>query len=191
VSKALVNCAAQERHTLARLSQRTQPVPPAAQLWTTGRFDTAAAPDDGIDGRGSGLAERPSSGQVRTAQRLRVLVLEPAAVLRNIMGHALSVQGYEVRSVDRVAGLAQRIASFDPHLVVCEAALQDGSGEQVCRELQGQGGKLVPVILMSGMPEPELEARAKAAGADRAFCKARGLSRLLDLIDELTSEILY
>jgi DNA-binding response OmpR family regulator len=166
-------------------------VPPAAQLWTTGRFDAASRLDDAVAARSTGVTERPASGEVRTAERLRILVLEPTAVLRNIMGHALSVQGYEVRAVDRLDGLEQRIASFDPHLLVCEAALQDGSGERVCELLQRHGGKLVPVILMSGIPEPELEARAKAAGADRHFCKARGLSRLLDLIDELTSEIVY
>ncbi len=121
-----------------------------------------------------------------------MLVLEPAAVLRNILAHALAVQGYEVRTAERIEGLERRVATFDPHLVVSETALSDGSGDQVCRLIQSQrGGKLVPVILMSGMPEGELETRATAAGADRSFCKARGLSQLLDLVEELTSEILY
>lgn len=165
---------------------------PAPQFWTTGNLGVAlGADDDAQDAPRSGLTQRPLSGKVPSAARLRVLVVEPAAVLRNIMAHALSVQGYEVRSVDRLAGLEQRLAVFDPHLVVSEAVLPDGRGEQVCELAQAQTGKLVPVIMMSGLPEQELQARAKAAGADRAFCKARGLSHLLDLVEELTSEILF
>ena len=169
-------------------------MPLASRVWTTGQVGFAGRADDDSGLRSSGLTERVSSGSVRpgaASEQLRVLVLEPAAVLRNILAHALAVQGYEVRTAERLAGLEQRVASFDPHLVVCETALCDGIGEQVCRLMQAQGGKLVPVILMSGMPEAELEARAKAAGADRCFCKARGLSQLLDLVEELTSAIVY
>jgi len=167
-------------------------VRPAPQLWTTGAVGFAGRSNDDSGLHGKGPTERARSGSVSAGSaQLRVLVLEPAAVLRNIMAHALAVQGHEVRTVECLAGLEQRVASFDPHLVVCEATLSDGTGEQVCRVLQAQGGKLVPVILMSGMPEAELQARAKTAGADRCFCKARGLSQLLDLVEELTSEIVY
>jgi two-component system response regulator MprA len=167
------------------------PVRPAAQFWTTGSFHAGSGSDDVAGGPRSGVTERPVSGRVRAADRLRVLVVEPAAVLRNIMAHALTVQGYEVRAVEGLAGLEPCIAVFEPHLVVTEVSLADGSGAEVCRLLQAQGGRLVPVILMSGMPEAELQARARQAGADRSFCKARGLSQLLDLVEELTGEIVY
>jgi hypothetical protein len=75
-------------------------VPAAAQLWTTGRFDGSPRTDDGM--AHSGVTERPGSCLLRSPARLRVLVLEPAAVLRNIMGHALSVQGFQVRAIDRL-----------------------------------------------------------------------------------------
>lgn len=166
-------------------------MPPAASLWTTGQLAFAGRADDDSGLRGSGLTERLPAGPEQAAERLRVLVLEPATVLRNILSHALAVQGYEVLTAERLAGLEQRVASFDPHLVVSEVSLSDGTGDQVCQLMQAQGGKLVPVILMSGVPAAELEARAKAARADRCFCKARGLSQLLDLVEELTSEILY
>jgi DNA-binding response OmpR family regulator len=163
-------------------------VRPARQFWTTGSFHSEASADAT---ERSGLIERPRSGEQRAPERMRVLVVEPAAVLRNIMLHALSVQGYDVRAAAGVAGLAQRLAAFDPHLLVSETALLDGTGAQVCNLARSHGRKRVPVILMSGLPEPELEVRARAAGADGHFCKARGLSRLLDLVEELTSEIVY
>lgn len=168
-----------------------RPVPTAPHFWTTGSFGAAARSEDASESAHSGLIERPTSGQVRVTAKLRVLVVEPAAVLRNIMAHALAVQGYEVQVLERIAGLEQRVAVFDPHVVVTEAALPDGSGEQVCKRVQAQGQKLVPVILMSGAPESELQSQAKAVGADRHFCKARGLSQLLDLVEELTSEIVF
>jgi hypothetical protein len=44
---------------------------------------------------------------------------------------------------------------------------------------------------MSGVPESELMRRAMQAGADRFHCKSRGLSELIDLIEEIAEEIVF
>ena len=135
---------------------------------------------------------RRSSPRTRPANdRIRVLVVEPAPVLRHIITHALSVQGYAVATAPGRNDLAEVLASFDPHIVVTELHLSDGSGEDVCRDVRRRPHKLVPVVLMSSAPEGELERRGQAAAADRCFRKTRGLSSLLELIDDLTAEILF
>ena len=135
---------------------------------------------------------RRSSPRARPANdRIRVLVVEPAPVLRHIITHALSVQGYAVATSPGRNHLGEVLASFDPHIVITELHLSDGSGEDVCREVRRRPHKLVPVVLMSSAPEGELERRGQAAAADRCFRKTRGLSSLLELIDDLTAEILF
>ena len=135
--------------------------------------------------RRSSLRSRPAN------DRIRVLVVEPAPVLRHIITHALSVQGYAVATAQGRNDLAPVLSSFDPHIVVTELHLSDGSGEDVCRDVRSRPHKLVPVVLMSSAPEGELERRSRAAAADRCFRKTRGLSSLLELVDELTAEILF
>jgi len=157
--------------------------------WQVGRLALAGRDDDGSNPRGSGVGSKPASDP--SSARLRVLLIEPAPVLRNIIIHALSVQGFEVEAVEEQRDLERRLVRFDPHVVVVEATLPDGGGERACMLIRRRTDKLVPVILMSGMPESELMARARSAGADRHFCKARGLSQLLDLVDELTAEIVF
>ena len=41
------------------------------------------------------------------------------------------------------------LPSFDPHVIVCELTLPDGSGDNACRRLKVAGNKLRPVVLMS------------------------------------------
>lgn len=141
---------------------------------------------------GASMPLRRSVPRSRPANdRIRVLVVEPAPVLRHIITHALSVQGYAVATSPGRGDLAAVLAAFDPHIVVTELHLSDGSGEDVCREVRRRTHKLVPVVLMSSTPEGELERRGQAAAADRCFRKTRGLSSLLELVDELTAEILF
>ena len=123
--------------------------------------------------------------------RIRVLVVEPAPVLRHIITHALSVQGYALATAQGLTDFDALLTSFDPHIVVCELHLPDGSGETICRATRARASKLVPVVLMSGTPEAELTRRGKSAAADRCFNKSLGLSALLEMIDELTAEILF
>jgi two-component system chemotaxis response regulator CheY len=123
--------------------------------------------------------------------RIRVLVVEPAPVLRHIITHALSVQGYTLATAQGVRDFEALLSSFDPHIVVSELHLPDGSGEHICHVTRARASKLVPVVLMSGTPEPELARRGRSAAADRCFSKSHGLSALLEMIDELTAEILF
>lgn len=152
----------------------------------------ASMEEDLDSGSSGGRFLRRTSMRARPANdRIRVLVVEPAPVLRHIITHALSVQGYAVETLAGRDGLAELLGSFDPHIVVTELHLSDGSGEQICSDVRGRGYKLVPVVLMSSTAEGELERRSRAVGADRCFRKTRGLSSLLELIDELTAEILF
>jgi len=131
----------------------------------------------------SGVRAKPSGA--------RVLIVEPVAVLRTILTRAFAQRGHSVAAVGTASELRRLLPTFDPHVVICELSLPDGLGDVVCKRLKEGANRLLPVVLMSGLPEAELNRRAIQAGVDRSHCKARGLSELIDRVEELTSEIVF
>jgi CheY-like chemotaxis protein len=129
------------------------------------------------------------SGGEPALDRPRVLVVEPAPVLRHMIAHALTVQGYALATTAGLCDIDRVLAEFDPQLVISELNLPDGSGESVCRAVRRRGGAHLPVVLMSDRPHTELERRARAVEADRHVCKSRGLGALLDLVDAMSGEL--
>jgi CheY-like chemotaxis protein len=144
------------------------------------------------DTRGESGPQRKLSGEsLRTTSSARVLVVEPVPVLRTIITRAFADRGHSVTAVATLEDMRRLLPSFDPHVIVCELTLPDGAGDNACRRLKVAGNKLRPVVLMSGVPENELMRRAMQAGADRFHCKSRGLSELIDVIEEIAEEIVF
>ncbi len=127
----------------------------------------------------------------RAAQTARVLLVEPVPVLRTIITRAFADRGHSVTAVGSLEEMRRLMPSFDPHVVICELTLPDGAGDTACRRLKANASKLRPVVLISGVPEGELKRRAMQVGADRFHCKSRGLSELIELVEELSEEIVF
>jgi DNA-binding response OmpR family regulator len=130
------------------------------------------------------VAQQPSHGP-------RVLVAEPAVALRNIMTQAFGARGYRVAATASLEDLRRLIVTFAPDVIVAELHLPDGETDALCQELKTTTHRLVPIVLISGLPSEELAERAKLARADRFHPKSRGLGELMDMLDRLTSEILF
>ena|SRR5690349_14012797 len=136
-------------------------------------------------------ARRSGGTSQSAASPARVLVVEPVPVLRTIITRAFADRGHSVTTVGSLDEMRRLMPSFDPHVVVCELTLPDGAGDTACRRLKASANKLRPIVLMSGVPELELQRRSMQAGADRFHCKSHGLSELIELVEELTEEILF
>lgn len=117
-------------------------------------------------------------------QPTRVLLVEPAPLIRHFITRALSVTGYEVHSVATLAELDGALG-FKPELVLTELYLADGSGETVCQRARARLGVRVPVVLMSRGSEQDLLRRAERCDADGCFSKMQGLNVLLPIVHEL------
>jgi CheY-like chemotaxis protein len=123
--------------------------------------------------------------------RTRVLLIEPSPALREITSRAFEREGYEVAAAAGLADAESLLRAFDPHVVITELSLPDGSGDAVCLRLKSHPTRMVPVVLVSGMAEIELARRARRVGADRHHCKSRGMGELTALVGALASEILF
>jgi CheY-like chemotaxis protein len=127
----------------------------------------------------------------RSANQARVLIVEPIAVLRTVITRAFAERGHSVTAVGTLDDLRRLMRSFEPHVVVCELTLPDGSGDNACKRIKASDARLRPVVLMSGLPEHELQRRAMHAGADRFHSKSRGLSELIEMVEQIASEIVF
>ena len=134
----------------------------------------------------------PACSGVPSAKRrpTRVLLVEPAPLIRHFITRALSVTGYEVHAVATLAE-AEGMLGWPPELVLTELYLADGSGDAVCQRVRARLGVRVPVVLMSRGSEHDLARRAERCDADRCFSKMQGLNVLLPIVHALALEVEY
>jgi DNA-binding response OmpR family regulator len=117
-------------------------------------------------------------------QPTRVLLVEPAPLIRHFITRALVVNGYQVHSAGSLGELDYALG-IEPHVVLVELNLADGTGDSVCRLVRAQLGAFVPVVLMSSGSPEELARRTALCGADGCFSKTKGLNVLLPIVHEL------
>lgn len=122
----------------------------------------------------------------------RILVLDDHPGARRRLVTELRNQGYAAEGCGSLAELEQLFPELDPDIVVADVVLPDVSGDEICRQLKSRmQSRLIPIILISSLPEWELKQRAERAGAD-AYCRKQdGLSRLVQVLEELLSEIVF
>ncbi len=98
----------------------------------------------------------------------RVLLVEDDAVCRRVARHLLEQADYEV--VDCVSGEeALALVAVDEQigLVVLDLGLPGMPGDEVLRRLRGSAGSsTLPVLVLTGSPDPDLEVRLMEEGAD-------------------------
>lgn len=76
------------------------------------------------------------------------------------------------------------IVAGEMDIVCVEGILSDGSGMALCKEIRNHpSGHNIPILLLTGSEDPNLEIDAKDAGITRIFYKAN-LGALADYIAE-------
>ncbi len=86
-----------------------------------------------------------------------VLVVEDDPTLARTITHNLSARGYMARNATTVAEALAALDEERPAVILLDIDLPDGSGWDIVRSLQGDGGADVAVIVMSALqPNPRL-----------------------------------
>lgn len=139
------------------------------------------APSDAAD-RSEPLRAQPPI--VRPARGIRILAIDDAADIVDIIRINLERHGYEVStatSSTRAIELATDRA-FD--LVLCDSRMPEQNGVDVCRFLRS-GSYRGKFILMTGWDSQALSAEERAAGCDALLRKPFGSGELLDVIQAM------
>ena len=115
-----------------------------------------------------------------------------AAALRkdlDAMTSAMAAAGYRVHSAVSFADTEAVFATASPDVVLADVQLPDVEGDDLCARLKMRSGTLVPVILMSNLPEVELSRRAAAVRADAFVSKRHGAAHVVGVVDALLDEL--
>ena len=117
----------------------------------------------------SGLSPRNRRGR-----RMRVLLVEPEAQLRSVLGAGLAESGFEVALVATAEEALAELTHYPvlPSLIVSEAELEGMDGFTFCSQLRAEPRTAqVPVFLMASSREAFHSELATSSGADDFLSK--------------------
>lgn len=122
----------------------------------------------------------------------RILVLDDHAGACRRLVLELRNQGYCVEGAHDLASFEKLYESMSPDVILTDVVLPGVTGDEICKQLKARvTDRKIPIVLMSGLSEPDLRARAEHAGADAYFRKQDGLPKLIQLLEGLLSEIVF
>src|SRR5262245_44798538 len=87
--------------------------------------------------------------------RTKVLIVEDNSDVRRLYAIGLNQRGYEVKLAANGAEAVDRIASERPDIVLLDWVMPLMDGAAVLRKLQEATDVDIPVIVISGQPQPE------------------------------------
>jgi two-component system response regulator MprA len=111
---------------------------------------------------------------------MRILVVDDDAAVRESLGRALRLEGYEVELAGDGAEALERLQGNgdDPDLVVLDVLMPNVDGLEVCRTLRRSGSRL-PVLMLTARDEVSDRVSGLDAGADDYVVKPFALAELL------------
>jgi CheY-like chemotaxis protein len=122
----------------------------------------------------------------------RILVVDDHAGVRRRLIHELRNQGYAVEGAEDLASFEKLYEAMSPDVILTDVVLAGVQGDQICKQLKARlADRKIPIVLVSGLPESELKVRAERSGADAYFRKQDGLPKLIQMLEELLSEIVF
>ncbi|QCL92562.1 response regulator transcription factor [Agrobacterium tumefaciens] len=87
-----------------------------------------------------------------TVSVTHILIVDDDPEIRTLLAKYLGSQGFRVSMAADRREFEEKIASSDPDLIVLDVMLPDGSGLDICRDLQGRRPR-TPVILLTALKE--------------------------------------
>ena len=107
-----------------------------------------------------------------TRAKMRVLVIEDDADLREMLQHYITSWGHEVRLVASGNDGLEVWRDFQPHLILLDISLPDLSGFDVCRRVRKDSARRQPIIvILSGRGDEVDRVTGFEAGADDYLTK--------------------
>lgn len=142
----------------------------------------------------------PSAGRARTPlhtthverRPVRLLLVDDSEMTLELMQDLLAKRGFDVRIAIAHGEVRSLVSTWAPQVIVADVKRPDVPGAELCTRLKeglGVHGEVV-VLLSSSVPQAELAALARSAGADGWVSKRAGLERFVDEVAAQTKRIL-
>jgi DNA-binding response OmpR family regulator len=111
------------------------------------------------------------------ASPVKILIVDDDDDVRSVVRRALSTDGHRVESADSVASARALLGDHEPHLMVLDLGLPDGSGLAFCAELR-ESGFMFPILILTAHGDVALRVRGLDAGADDYLAKPFAVAEL-------------
>jgi two-component system response regulator MprA len=108
----------------------------------------------------------------------RVLVADDDRAVREAIGRALTLEGYEVAMAHDGAKALEAVKDVDPHVIVLDLMMPIVDGLTVCRVLRADKNR-VPILMLTARTETSDRVAGLDAGADDYLPKPFALDELL------------
>jgi CheY-like chemotaxis protein len=116
----------------------------------------------------------------------KVLVVDDSLSVRKVVEKALEGRGLQVLAAASGAEAIQLIDRDRPDVVICDVILPDKDGYQVCQYVRAHPVVgTTPVLLISGIDNGTVQARAAEVRSDEVMFKPFGVDDLVRKIDSL------
>jgi len=109
--------------------------------------------------------------------RVRVLVVDDDAAVRQSLATALGRDGYEVLAADGGSAALGRMAAMSVDAVVLDVAMPEPNGLEVCRRLRSRGDR-TPILMLTARDLVDDRVAGLDAGADDYLAKPFALAEL-------------
>lgn len=99
---------------------------------------------------------------------LRVLIVEDEADNQRVLAAALARCGAEIQCADTAASGLGLVATWQPHVIVCDIGLPDGDGCGFLLQVRARGGEAatLPALALTVLGRLDEQARISASGFD-------------------------
>lgn len=122
----------------------------------------------------------------------RILLADDSPHAQRMGERILREEGFEVLTVTDGTRAMERLADFDPDLILADVFLPEQSGYDLCRFIKTSSRhKHARVVLIAGLLEPLDEEEARNAGADAVLKKPFEASAVMQTIKPLADDAQY
>ncbi|MBS2030379.1 MAG: response regulator [Deltaproteobacteria bacterium] len=112
----------------------------------------------------------------------RIYVLDDSPVVLAMTVEGLRNAGYEARGAPDLAALDALLREAEPECILLDVRMPEMFGDDVLEFLRTEKRVSSRLLLFSDLPDEELEARAKKAGADGTVPKSRGMEAIVEAV---------
>lgn len=108
---------------------------------------------------------------------MRILVVDDDEDVRSVVRRALLAEGHQVDTAESVSEAREVLAEREPHLLVLDLGLPDGSGLALCHALRAEGFSF-PILILTARSGVALRVKGLDAGADDYLAKPFAIAEL-------------
>jgi len=119
---------------------------------------------------------------------MNVLLVEDDENLAQITISALAMCGHDATVATTMREAVDRLSEPNTYpLVLLDLQLPDGRGEDVVHELRGRHQALPPILIVSGLPEPDLAESVDAIDAVASIRKPFRMATLCETVERIVA----